>query len=274
MMQLGFIGTGSMGSILIDAFIASKSVLPNQIIAHNRTPAKAIQLAERYPGLVVARDNAQVVENSQVVLLCVKPSEYQQALADIASLLTRQHLLITIASPIKLAELEELLPCPVARVIPSITNAARSGLTLCEFGTNVTEEIRQTIFTLFSEISSPIEVPGTFVRVSADLSSCGPAFVSYLLQQMIAAASEETGISVEAATYITSQMVIGMAELLKQEIFTLTALEERVCVPKGITGEGLIPLKERIPGVFNEVFRRTQMKFAEDMEETSLQLKA
>lgn len=273
-MQLGFIGTGSMGSILIDAFLSSKTVLPNQVIAYNRTPFKVMQIAERYPGFNVARDNAEVVKTAKIVLLCVKPFEYKLALAEITPVLTKQHILITITSPIKIAELEELLPCPVVRVIPSITNAARSGLTLCEFGTSATEEVRGTILTLFSEISSPIEITEDFLRVSADLSSCGPAFVSYLLQQMIAAAVEETGISVEAATYITSQMVIGFAELLKQGVFSLPALEQRVCVPGGITGEGLRPLKEGVPGLFNEVFRRTHRKFAEDIEEVSAHLQA
>ena len=37
-MKVGFIGTGSMGSLLIDAFIQSGALLPEQIRVSNRSP--------------------------------------------------------------------------------------------------------------------------------------------------------------------------------------------------------------------------------------------
>lgn len=271
-MQVGFIGTGSMGSILIDALICSGALLPSQIIASNRTPSKAESLANRHAGLLTAPSNTDVVRASKLVMLCVKPLDYKQAIGQFAHELTADHVLITITSPVKLEQLEELVPCPVIRVIPSITNAALAGTTLLEFGKSVTEHLRNCIFTLFSQISHPVEVEDSFLRVAADLSSCGPAFISYVLQQMIQAATDETGISEEAATYLTTQMIIGFSELVKKDMFSLQTLEQRVCVPGGITGEGLIPLKQSIPGIFNQVFQRTQHKFAQDCQEVSLHL--
>jgi len=266
MNTIGFIGTGSMGSILIEALLSSKALSPGQIIIANRTPAKAERLAERHPGVAVAQSNAELAMRAQVLLLCVKPLEYRVMLEQITPALTAEHLLITITSPIKLAQLEDLVPSAVARVVPSITNAARSGISLCEFGSRITEAQRQFILTLFSQISHPTVVSESFLRVASDLTSCGPAFISYILQQMIDDAVKETGISHEAAAYLTTNMFIGMADLLKEEIFTLPTLQQRVCVPGGITGEGLIPLQEGIPGLFAEVFRRTHAKFAEDQE--------
>lgn len=263
-MQIGFIGTGSMGSILVEALLASKALSPGHTIISNRTPAKAEHLALRFPGLAVANNNAEVAQKAHVLILCVKPFEYKQALEQLSSALSPEQILITITSPVQLKQLEELVPCAVARVVPSITNAAGSGISLCEFGCRITDDQREWILSLFSHISNPVEVSESFLRVASDISSCGPAFLSYILQQMISDAVEETGISQEAATYLTAQMLIGMADLLKQEIFTLPALQERVCVPGGITGEGLIALQQAIPGVFRQVFKRTHAKFDED----------
>lgn len=39
-MKVGFIGTGSMGSLLIYALIQSGALEPRQIAASNRTPSK------------------------------------------------------------------------------------------------------------------------------------------------------------------------------------------------------------------------------------------
>lgn len=264
--KIGFIGTGSMGSILIEALLAANALSPDQIIAGNRTPAKAETLAMRHPGLLVAQSNAELAEAASCLLLCVKPLEYRQMLEQLTPALTADHLLITITSPIKLEQLESLVPCPVARVVPSITNAAKSGVSLCEFGSRIQAPQRDFILSLFSRISQPIEVPPAHLRVTSDITSCGPAFLSYILQQLIQDAVSETGISEEAATTLATQMFIGMADLLKEEIFTLPTLQQRVCVPGGITGEGLTALQQRIPGCFADVFRRTHAKFAEDQE--------
>lgn len=271
-MQVGFIGTGSMGSILIRSFLTSRALSPEQIIAHNRTPSKAVSLANEWYGLTVAKSNVQVVENSHILFLCVKPFEYRQVLQQVTSSLTREQVLITITSPVNLADLELIVPCPVIRIVPSITNAACSGLTLVEFGSQVSDGVRQTILSLVSSISRPVEVKPSFLRIASDISSCGPAFLSYILQQMIDSAVQDYKISPEAATYLTTQMVIGVADLLKEEIFTLPALQERVCVPGGITGEGLSALKKTIPGIFNEVFNKTHAKFEEDCKEMKHQL--
>ncbi|TKI56282.1 late competence protein ComER [Brevibacillus antibioticus] len=266
MNRIGFIGTGSMGSILIESLLSAKALTPGHVIISNRTPAKAQQLAKKHPGLIVAHSNAELVKEAATIVLCVKPLEYSVMLEQIAPALTPDHLLITITSPIKLADLESQVPCAVARVVPSITNAVMSGVSLCEFGSRIHEEQRHFIRSLFAHISSPIEISEPFLRITSDIVSCGPAFISYILQQMIQEAVEETGISAEAATYMTTEMLIGMADLLREEVFTLPTLQKRVCVPGGITGEGLIPLQDGIPGLFAQVFRRTQAKFAEDQE--------
>jgi len=271
-MQVGFIGTGSMGSILINGLIGSHALLPVQIVAHNRTPSKALELKKIHSELNIADSNGEVVQQCKLVFLCVKPLEYKQTLEQFVSYLTEDHLLVTITSPVSISQLEQMVPCPVVRVVPSITNAASSGLTLIEYGTRVTAEWKEVIFSLLSRISTPMEVQENFLRIAADISSCGPAFISYILQQMIHAACEETGISQEAATHLTTEMIIGFAELLRQEIFTFPELQERVCVPGGITGEGLIALKHRIPGVFQDVFQRTHAKYQEDREEVSKHL--
>lgn len=39
-MKVGFIGTGSMGSLLLEALIDSGSLAPNQVYASNRTPRR------------------------------------------------------------------------------------------------------------------------------------------------------------------------------------------------------------------------------------------
>lgn len=136
------------------------------------------------------------------------------------------------------------------------------------FGKRCSSEDRQLLKELFSKISMPLEIDECNTRVSSDIVSCGPAFMSYLLQRFISAAVEETGISREQATFLASHMIIGLAELISKGPFDLETLQRRVVVPGGVTGAGLQAL-ENIGDVFNQVFRNTHRKYETDLEEVA-----
>src|SRR5690606_27788940 len=69
-MNVGFIGTGSMGSILIESLLKTNALQPHQIIATNRTFAKAELLAEAHPGLKAVRTNREVALAADMMFLC------------------------------------------------------------------------------------------------------------------------------------------------------------------------------------------------------------
>ena len=136
-------------------------------------------------------------------------------------------------------------------------------------GTRLTEEDKQLLYQLMSSISQPIWIEERFTRISSDIISCGPAFLSYLLQRFIEAAVSERGIPKEQATALASCMFIGMGQLLAQERFSLTTLQERVCVPGGVTGAGLRVLENEVDDMFELLFRATHQKFEEDLHEVN-----
>lgn len=264
-MRVGFIGTGSMGSILIESFITAHALLPSQIVATNRTLAKAEKLAEKYPGLQVAENNQSAVKKSNILFICVKPQEYEGVIREIRNDIQPAQMLISITSPVFLKDLEAKLPCKISKTIPSITNMVHSGATLIMFGERCTHEDKSAIFRLFSSIGTPIEINEELTRVSSDIVSCGPAFFSFLLRRFIDAAVEETGISRNDATFLTSQMIIGLGKLISEDKFTLDTLQQRVCVPGGVTGAGIAVLEHEMGNMFHHLFQRTQEKFSEDI---------
>ena len=62
-----------MGTILTEAFIDSQATPQNHVHITNRTIEKALQLKEKYPDIHVEETNEEVVSNSDVIFLCVKP---------------------------------------------------------------------------------------------------------------------------------------------------------------------------------------------------------
>ncbi|WP_059171206.1 late competence protein ComER [Bacillus sp. FJAT-27445] len=264
-MNIGIIGTGNMGRILAEAFLDSAAIKEESLMVTNRTIAKALELQKVYPSIKVAGNSGEVARHSDIVFICVKPLEIFSLLSELTSFLTSEKCLISITSPISTAQLESKVNCSVIRAIPSITNRALAGACLLTYGEKCEPEWKKRAIDFLSKISTPIEIEQDFVRVASDIVSCGPAFFSFLLQAFIGAAVQKTNIDVERATDMASAMIIGMGELLSKGHYTLPALQEKVCVKGGITGEGIKILENGIGDLFNDLLEATHAKFEEDL---------
>lgn len=265
-MNVGFIGTGSMGSILIDSLVRSGALRAEHVLASNRTREKAEKLAALHPGLRIADSNREVAESCRLIFLCIKPSEFVRVLKDIKPVLTSDQLIVSITSPVLIHHLEDAIPCKIAKIIPSITNDVLSGATLCIYGSRIEMEDRLLLERLTHCISRPIEVDESHTRISSDLTSCGPAFFSFLLQKFIDAAAEATGISHSEATQMASEMLLGTGTLLTTGGYTPETLQAKVAVPGGITQEGLRLMDREIKDVFHQLIAITHAKYEEDVD--------
>jgi len=265
-MRIGFIGAGSMGSLLVGAFIRAGAMRPDDIVVSSRTQAKLSALAERYPGLHLASSNKEAAIEADYLFLCVKPLDFRRVLEEVAPVLTPGQIVVSITSPVKIAALEELVPSKVAKIIPSVVNAVGSGASLFMWGSRLTETDKRGLWELFSSISRPICVPEDEVRVASDLSSCGPAFMAYLLEQFIDAAVLSTGMERDTATALACEMMLGTARFMLEYPCSPAELQARVSVPGGITAAALESLRKSTRGAFLQVLYTTHEKFAEDLD--------
>lgn len=258
-----------MGSMLIELFIESKTVDPKQLIVTNRTISKVEALKEKYPQLIIAQSPTTVAEKAELLFLCVKPMDMLPILKQIAPILSKEQCVVSITSPISIQQLEIAVPCSTARIIPSITNRARAGVTLVTFGERCTTPWKETLLRIINGISKPFFIDENITRIASDIVSCGPAFFTYLLRRFIEAAVEETDIDEETAIQLGSEMVIGLGELLKQKHYTLASLQEKVTVQGGVTGAGIEILKQEVGDMFHQLIQATHRKYADDKKEIS-----
>ncbi|MBY0123860.1 late competence protein ComER [Bacillus sp. S/N-304-OC-R1] len=266
-MKIGIIGTGNMGRILTEALIDGKAISPSSISITNRTLKKAIDIKENYQEINIEENGKDVAEKSSLIFICVKPHDVHRVIKDISPFLTKEKCIVSITSPISVEQLENITSCSVARVIPSITNRALSGVSLLSFGANCDHEWKTILKEMFNQISTTVEINENITRVASDIVSCGPAFFSYLTQRFILAAVKETKIDQETATVLAENMLIGMGDLMKKGFYTLPTLQDKVCVKGGITGEGIKVLESELGDVFEHVFQATHAKFEEDINQ-------
>lgn len=264
-MRVGFIGTGNMGRILIEGFIQAKALRPQQIYASNRTFAKVMELAKKHTGLHAYSSNVRVVQEADLIFLCIKPLEFKAVIQEIAADVHQDQLIISITSPVTIKDLESQLKGKIAKVIPSITNAVGQGASLIMAGERLKSREKETIYSLMKTISHPFWIDEKYTRIASDLVSCGPAFISCLLEMMADAAHDKTGLPKEQAVQLITYMLSGLAALLDSHTFNFKSLQEKVSVPGGVTAVGLDVIKEEAGSLFHHLFKATHLKYDEDL---------
>ena len=265
-MKVGIVGIGNMGSILSEAFLQSKAIPEDNLNIYNRTISKAHALQQKYPLITVSDTLSDLIINSSLIFICVRPSDMHPIFNEIKNHISPNKCVVSITSPISVQQIESILPCSVARFIPSITNKVFSGISLLTFGASCSNEWKETLKTLGAKISEVLEIDNEITRVASDIVSCGPAFFSYLAQKFIDGATSETSINHETATILTEKMLIGLGDLLKSGQYTLPTLQEKVCVKGGITGEGIKVLEAQLGDVFQNLYKATHQKFQDETD--------
>ena len=106
-MKLGIVGCGKMGSALVKGAIEKNAIDGQKVIVIDLIPELAEKLSEDI-GATIAKSNDELINNSDAILLCVKP----QDMISLTNTFTKERnskLFISIAAGVKISSLEESL---------------------------------------------------------------------------------------------------------------------------------------------------------------------
>jgi competence protein ComER len=261
MIRYGFIGTGSMGSMLIRKFIDTGLVMPAAITSSSKTGISARELAET-TGITAVPSNRTVAENADVVVICVKPLQVRGVLAEIRDVLKPDTLLVSIAGCVSLDNLQdwagETIHC--ARIIPSVTAEENAGISLVAWGRNVRPEDKKLVLCLLNALGTAVETDEKNFDLYTDLTSCGPALIVSMMQEFAGAAIRTGAIPPELAEYLVKETLIGTAWILDSKPTTFDDVIGRVATKGGSTEEGVRVLRARLPETMDDVLKALDAK--------------
>ena len=261
MTRYGFIGTGSMGSMLVRKFISTGMIAPSDITASSKTGLSARALKEK-TGISAGSSNLAVAANAHVLFICVKPAVVRSVLEEVRSVLKPGVLIVSIAGSVTLADLRDLAGPHhrYVRVMPSVTLEEGAGVTLVAWGPGVNAEDRERILPLFNAIGTAVETPEKNFDLYADLTSCAPAFIAVMMREFAAAASRTGTIEPALAECFVRKTLAGTARILDDDRAGFDTLVARVATRGGITEEGVKVLEARLPAVFDGMLDATAEK--------------
>lgn len=233
-MNISFIGFGNLGKA-----IARGLTQQNHYAIYASAPSLAKGITP--DGIITDSDNIWCAQQSNIIILAVKPKLMQTVLDEIRPFIAKDTLLISLAAGLTLDWFKQHTQ-PEQAVIRTIPNTPASiGLSATPLIANshVSELQKQAAETIFKSIGIT-----TWAHREDDmnaftaLSASGPAYVFLFIQSLIDAAVD-LGLEAAIAKTFALQMVKGATELAAHSELSLQELTTRVATPGGTTAAAL-----------------------------------
>jgi pyrroline-5-carboxylate reductase len=244
-MKLGFIGVGKMGSALLEGVLLAGLCKPEQIFVHDAYQP-AVDNCVKKNAVVAAGSNEALVENSETVLLCVKPQDALSTIEGFTKGGGEQRLLISIAAgtTIKDLELASQNKHRVVRVMPNTPALIGKGASAFALGKTATSEDAKTVSQILKSVGLAIEVKEPQLDAVTGLSGSGPAYIFTVIEALADGGVRE-GLSKPVALQLAAQTVAGAADLVLQTGDHPSVLRDNVTSPGGTTIAGLAQLEKQ-----------------------------
>lgn len=242
--KIGFLGAGNMAQAIMKGMLESGVATSDQILASNRTPGKLQKLSDQYK-IQSIDNNESLVENSDIVILAVKPQDLLAAIEPIASSFHDDQIVISLAAGIKMETLEKYLPnSRLVRMMPNTPSIIGRGV----IG-YLLNDIDEALEAMMDDMCSPlgytlkVEDEDQFEALMVSCSS-GTGFVLEMMmywQDWII----EHGFDEETAKRMTLETFMGASMLAAQsKDIPFEELQARVTSKKGVTAAGLQSMRE------------------------------
>jgi pyrroline-5-carboxylate reductase len=242
--RIGFIGSGQMATALGEGFVRAGLVAGADLIASDPS-SESRERFTRVTGGRTVENNADVVRQSDVVFLAVKPQQMVRVAAELKGKLGPDTLLVSIAAGIRLAVLSQGFgeQVRIVRVMPNTPCLVGQGACGYCLGASGTPDDRELVQQLLSAVGLALEVEEKMLDAVTGLSGSGPAFV-YVIIEALSDGGVRMGLPRAVASALAAQTVLGAAQMVRTTGEHPGVLKDRVASPGGTTIAGLQAMEQ------------------------------
>jgi pyrroline-5-carboxylate reductase len=238
--MIGFIGGGNMAEALIKGMV--QAGMKDIIVSEPREDRR--RYLEKTYNAKTTSDNKEVVKQSAIVILAVKPQNMDDVTSEIAPFITGEKLVVSIAAGITLPYLtSRLRTSKIVRVMPNTPALVQEGMSVLSMCECIHDKEMALVRGIFMSVGKVIVLPEKYMDAVTALSGSGPAFIALFAEVMIAAGIK-MGLTEDNASELAIQTVIGTARLLETGM-PPDKLREMVTSPGGTTAAGLKVFEEK-----------------------------
>ena len=229
--NIGFIGAGNLAEAVIKGLTAGSE--KPRIMAADLSKERLSLLETQYG--VITGELAQVIEESEVIILAIKPKDSATVVQSLAAFPMQGKLVISVAAGIPLAMLEKGLPgVAFVRVMPNTSCAVLLSMTGLVQGSLATDKDKAVAESIFSQVGKVLWIAEDKINAVTAISGSGPAYY-YLFTECLVAAGVELGLTPEEAEILARETFVGAGQMLVRSGKTPARLREDVTSPNGTT---------------------------------------
>lgn len=241
-MKLGFIGMGNMAGAILLGGLTKGYLNDKDVIVYDVNKAQYDKLKDY--NCVIANDLKELVNQSDVVLLGVKPIFVDDVLKEVKEELKEKALISIVLGYNHEKCLETFYKeTRHVSVMPNTPALVGEGMTLIEQKHTLTEDEFEFVKGLFDSVGEVEILPSYVMSAAGSLSGCGPAFV-YMVIEALADGAVMEGVPRALAYKLASQTVLGAGKMQKDTNMHPGILKDNVCSPGGVTIKGVAALEE------------------------------
>jgi len=239
--EIGVIGAGNAAEGIVHGILRNTVLFADRVIASDPSEARRRLFSDRF-GISVTHDNNHLVDNSDIVVLAVKPQQYVDMSQGIAARVRPDHLIVSIMAGVSTASIEDRFSRINARVVRAMPNlpihvgAGMAGVCKGKYAQPVDLLRAQRLFDAGGR-SIVIEDEAQMDAVTA-VSGTGPAYF-YFFVEAITAAGERAGLSRRQAEILAKQTCLGAARMMLESGDAPEVLRRKVTSPGGTTQAAL-----------------------------------
>jgi pyrroline-5-carboxylate reductase len=242
--KVAIVGGGKIGESLLAGLISSGWCEPRDVVVTGRREERVRELEERY-GVHGTLSNAEAVSGASLVVVAVKPQDFDVLLGEIGGLLTPEQTVLSVAAAIPTAQIESRIAAgvPVVRAMPNAPALVHEGMAGVCAGAHAADEHLALAEEVLTHLGAVARVPERYMDAVTAVSGSGPAYFALLAEAMIEAGIL-LGLGRETSTQLVVQTMLGTAHLLRDEKIHPVELREAVTSPGGTTIQAIRELEQ------------------------------
>jgi pyrroline-5-carboxylate reductase len=242
--RIAILGTGQIGEALLAGLLSTGWRKPEEIVVTVRREERVGELAERH-GVRATTSNIEAVSGAAIVVIAVKPQDFDGLLGEIGGILSPEQTVLSIAAAVPTSSIEDRIAAgvPVLRAMPNTPALVHEGVAGLCAGAHAGDEHLALADDVLSHVGRVVQVPERYMDAVTAVSGSGPAYFALLAEAMIEAGIL-LGLSREDTTDLVVQTMLGTAKLLRDEKMHPVELREMVTSPGGTTIRAIRELEQ------------------------------
>ena len=230
-MRLGFIGTGKIASSVITG-ICNSSIIYKNIIVSPRNKKIANNLKKKFKKIKIAKNNQEIINNSDWVFLSVTPTVGEKIIKDLKFRSNQK--VISFISTITLSQLKKMIKkkIDIVRAIPLPPISLKEGpVPICP--------PNKKVKAFFNKLGSTVEIKNE--KLSINFWSTSGLMASYYnMLDTISVWLNKRGVKkLDAQKYVTSLFLALSKDAVINSTKDLKLLIKESQTPKGLNEQGL-----------------------------------